>query len=71
MSYLIFIRLIAAIPVPLAGLPDELVLRKRGALKAAVCVVQEGLAVLGLLLPQLVGGGVQLLLGSLNGIRGS
>lgn len=62
-----------SVPLPLAGLPDQLPLlvRKRGALQVALHVVQEGLAVLGLLLPQLAGGRVQLLLGSLNGIRES
>lgn len=60
------------VPVSLAGLADQLAVRvrQRGALQVAVCVVQEGLAVLRLLLPQLAGRRVQLLLGSLDRSQG-
>lgn len=45
------------VPVSLAGLADQLAVlgRHRGALQVAVRVIQEGLAVLHLLLPQLAG----------------
>lgn len=56
------------LPVPLAGLPHQVVwwAGLRGALEVGVRVIQEGLALLGLLLPQLAGGRVQLFLCSLK-----